>query len=246
MVHWSQNWCMLFFGYSQQGNQNKNFQKYKLETLIINLQLQEWTFVFDLKKARALATGLVTTTGSFYITGGYGQSKILNSVEIITFNGVRWSLKKGKKMPEPLAGHCMAEISATKFAIAGGFSNSIDDYISTLYIFDQDTSEWTTRPWMAMSYGPRFDHSCMILRSNDEKYILSAGGWNNSAMPETELFQVSEDRWMPVKRKIGVDADGNNKYEPSFSKGVRSNKLAIINHKPFMAGGIECDGYVVQ
>ena len=147
-------------------------------------------------------------------------------------------------MPEPLAGHCMAEISATKFAIAGGFSNSIDDYISTLYIFDQDTSEWTTRPWMAMSYGPRFDHSCMILRSNDEKYILSAGGWNNSAMPETELFQVSEDRWKPVKRKIGVDADGNNKYEPSFSKGVRSNKLAIINHKPFMAGGIECDGYV--
>ena len=109
--------------------------------------LKDWNQVLKLKTARALASGLVTTTGQFYITGGFGKKSILKSVEVLSFNGVKWSIKRGVKMPEPLAGHCMAEISPTKFIVAGGFSSKLDDYISTLYIFDQDAGTWMTRPW---------------------------------------------------------------------------------------------------
>ena len=117
----------------------------------IHIFLKEWNQVLKLKTARALASGLVTTTGQFYITGGFGKKSILKSVEVLSFNGVKWSIKRGVKMPEPLAGHCMAEISPTKFIVAGGFSSTLDDYISTLYIFDQDAKTWMTRPWSVYS-----------------------------------------------------------------------------------------------
>ena len=104
----------------------------------------------DLKSARALATGLVTTSGSFYITGGYGKKSILKSMEVISFSGGIWKIKRGLKMPQSLAGHCMAEITPTKFVVAGGFSSKFDDYIPTLYVYDQDLIEWTTRKLLTL------------------------------------------------------------------------------------------------
>ena len=55
--------------------------------------LKVWNNVLKLKTARALASGLVTTTGQFYITGGFGKKSILKSVEILSFNGVKWRIK---------------------------------------------------------------------------------------------------------------------------------------------------------
>ena len=97
-----------------------------------------------------------------------------------------------------------------------------------------------------MHFGPRFDHTCMVVRTNNEKFILSAGGWNNSAMHETEIFSVKNERWMPVKFTSGVTADDppKNIYADSLVKGLRSSKMASIKNIPLLAGGVECDGYV--
>ena len=97
-----------------------------------------------------------------------------------------------------------------------------------------------------MHFGPRFDHTCMVVRTNNEKFILSAGGWNNSAMHETEIFSVKNERWMPVKFTSGVTADDppKNIYANSLLKGLRSSKMASIKNIPLLAGGVECDGYV--
>ena len=48
---------------------------------------------------------------------------------------------------------------------------------------------------MSFTYGPRYDHGCMAILKDDEKYILTVGGWNNSAMAVSELYSVKDERW---------------------------------------------------
>ena len=46
-----------------------------------------WNEVAELKTARALAAGIVTSSGKFWVSGGYGKKKILDTTEVITHNG---------------------------------------------------------------------------------------------------------------------------------------------------------------
>ena len=48
---------------------------------------------------------------------------------------------------------------------------------------------------MSFTYGPRYDHGCMAILKDNEKYILTVGGWNNSAMAVSELYSVKDERW---------------------------------------------------
>ena len=48
---------------------------------------------------------------------------------------------------------------------------------------------------MSFTYGPRYDHGCMAILKDDEKYILTVGRWNNSAMAVSELYSVKDERW---------------------------------------------------
>ena len=57
-------------------------------------------------------------------------------------------------------------------------------------------------------------YSCLAITRNNEKFILSAGGWNNSAIPESELFSVKNERWTQIKYKVGED-----NYKNALKKG---------------------------
>ena len=46
-----------------------------------------WNQVLNLKTARALASGTVTSSGNFWVSGGYGKTKILDTTEVISHNG---------------------------------------------------------------------------------------------------------------------------------------------------------------
>ena len=123
---------------------------------------------------------------------------------------------------------------------------------------------------MSLTYGPRYDHGCMAILKDDEKYILTVGGWNNSAMAVSELYSVKDERWSvelissknsqnwlllisrnfllfrrsPVKYNTSnVNSDGEPIYKEAINKGFRSPRITAINDKPFIAGGVECEGY---
>ena len=97
---------------------------------------------------------------------------------------------------------------------------------------------------MSFTYGPRYDHGCMAILKDDEKYILTVGGWNNSAMAVSELYSVKDERWSPIKYNTSnVNSDGDPIYKEAINKGFRSPRITAINDKPFIAGGVECEGY---
>ena len=97
---------------------------------------------------------------------------------------------------------------------------------------------------MSLTYGPRYDHGCMAILKDDEKYILSVGGWNNSAMPVSELYSVKDERWSPIKfNTSNFNSDGEPIYKEALNKGFRSPRVTTVKDIPFIAGGVECEGY---
>ena len=69
---------------------------------------------------------------------------------------------------------------------------------------------------MSFTYGPRYDHGCMAILKDNEKYILTVGGWNNSAMAVSELYSVKDERW-----SVGLIS----------SKNSQNSLLVLISRK---------------
>ena len=74
-----------------------------------------WVYAADLKEARAYGSGVTLNDGTFMIIGGAGESKILDSVEIVKMNplGV-WSAQlHAEKLKQPIVGHCSEKLPGT-------------------------------------------------------------------------------------------------------------------------------------
>ena len=51
-------------------------------------------------------------------------------------------------------------------------------------------------------------------------------------------------RRSPIKYNTSnVNSDGDPIYKEAINKGFRSPRITAINDKPFIAGGVECEGY---
>ena len=149
---------------------------------------------------------------------------------------VKWTVKKSVKLPLPLAGHCMAEISSNEMIIAGGFSPSTNDYIADAYILNTDDLTWFTRPWMSHHFGPRMDGACISMLWNNQRVVLTAGGWNNSALHTSEMYLKDQQNWIQIGRNT------SNEFIMPIEEGVRSTVMVELNKKAFMVGGVICEG----
>jgi len=140
-------------------------------------------------------------------------------------------------MPVALIGHCIAQITNKELVVAGGFSSDTNDYNDVTYIYNLVEMTWKTKNWMSLRFGPRMDSNCLAMQLNNEKKIILVGGWNNSAIPETEMFDRRSEKWIGMKKNIS-----DTEQQPSMSQSIRSSALAFLNQKLILAGGVKCSG----
>ena len=104
-------------------------------------------------------------------------------------------------MPRSLIGHCFAPLGTNRVLVAGGYSIEDGDYTKGVDIYDFDTGQWFTKPWMPLANGPRIDASCANVWLRGKQRIVIAGGWNNMDMRDTEFFDPLSNILNPVNGK---------------------------------------------
>ena len=148
-----------------------------------------------------------------------------------------WTVTLGPSLPLALIGHCIANLNDHEILIAGGFSPRLDDYSEDTYIYDTLTQEWRSDPWMKLKHGPRIDAACDYINWYNETRLIMVGGWNNTALRSTEIYDRTSDQWDIMER------DGTNvKYFPPLEHGIRSTALLQLNGLTVVAGGVKCYG----
>ncbi len=140
-------------------------------------------------------------------------------------------------MPLALHGHCMASINTQEVILAGGFSPDTNDFIDTTYIYNMQTKEWKTRPWMKLKHGPRMDAGCAAINWGSDIRVAMVGGWNNSGMASTEMFDRPSEKWEVIETNIT-----NNDYDPPLDHKLRSAFVTELDKKPLAIGGVKCTG----
>lgn len=199
--------------------------------------IEKWQYVLDLKTERAYASGIVLANGEFWITGGASKSRILDSTEILyVAANDKWKLKSGPKLTRALVGHCMAPLTGNEFIIAGGYSPDEDDYSKIAEIYNLVTKSWTSKVWMKLPNGPRFDSSCLNILIGDESRVVMAGGWNNTGMVISEYFENINQVWV----EMGTNDTGVVK--DALQSSIRSSTMVDLDGITYLAGGVTCSG----
>ena len=198
-----------------------------------------WVHLIDLIKARVYAGSVTMPGGSLWIMGGVGIKDVLRSSEILQFINNRWTVKKGPKLPELMMGHCLTALDPWNIIVAGGFSPVTSDFIDKAYILNTKNKQWTTKPWTKLKYGPVMDSTCTSLHWSGKYQVIISGGWNNSVLHSTELFDSKSWKWKKVTGPLNYW-----KSNMALPYGIRSAVMGELDKKPFLAGGIKCVRYV--
>ena len=110
----------------------------------------------------------------------------------------------------------------------GGYSAKTNDYTDNAYILTISTNKWEEKAWAKLKNGPRLDLSCASVNWNQDKYVLLAGGWNNSATNTSELVSNGNERFESITEKMPFK--------------MRSTVMGELNSQPILAGGVICTG----
>jgi hypothetical protein len=140
-------------------------------------------------------------------------------------------------MKQPLMGHCVAAPDPWKIVVAGGFSSIEHDYVKEAHVYDTRTKEWYTKPWTKLTYGPSMDSSCITMSWNGKRHIILAGGWNNSALYTTELFDLTTLKWKGITKQLS-----DSQFILPLPFSLRSSVIGELNKTPILAGGVKCQG----
>ena len=136
----------------------------------------------------------------------------------------------GPKLPdkEGLLGACAAPLNSKQIILMGGYSALTNDYTDNAYILTTSTKKWETKTWAKLKNGPRLDLSCASVNWNQDKYVLLAGGWNNSATNTSELVSSGNERIESIMESIPFK--------------MRSTVMGELNSQPILVGGVICTG----
>ncbi len=66
----------------------------------------------------------------------------------------------------------------------------------------------------------------------------SSGGWNNSGLDVTEIFDHNLENWLDIQTNLTNDI-----YSPALNVSLRSGVMSELNGQPVLVGGVECTGY---
>lgn len=201
-----------------------------------------WTKSLDLKIPRAYASSVSMLDGTFWIFGGVGTKSILKSSEVLELKkSGQWKLRSGPNLPQAMVGHCAASLDPWHIIVAGGFNPITSDYIEKAYILDltdpNGDSFWITKPWMKLNYGPIMDSTCGLVHWEGKHQVIISGGWNNSVLHSTEIFKSDSKRWQQMGKPYN-----SSHFIMALPYGLRSAVMGELDKKPFLAGGVKCEG----
>ena len=198
---------------------------------------KDWIFATNLKASRVYQASTVSGDGTLWLIGGIGTSSILKSTEKVVYSGRKWKVSRGPNLPHGITGGCAAPLNSREIILLGGFSTDIFDYNDKALILNTDTNKWYPKQWAVLKNGPRFDLSCASVNWKDEKYVIIAGGWNNSATTTSELIRSKTSQIMKISEMVGESE------VQALNVKIRSSTMAELNQIPTMAGGVICTEY---
>jgi len=148
----------------------------------------EWKTVSKLVVPRNDHT-LNTLGDKMIITGGYGDLKFLDVVEI--FDGESWK-RSGDKLSSERSGHCAVSISDTELVVIGGQTSNggpILVKLPNVEMYEEGVG------WYEITeiYPPRYGHACALMGN---EVIVSGGSFTDKRVEALNL-ETLEWRRLP-------------------------------------------------
>ncbi len=107
------------------------------------LQSQIWTKISSLNQCRGYPSSALVSLEQekevLMITGGFGQSGVLKSVE--SFDGTDWEQGQLPELPNGVYDHCLVKINATTLLLIGGAETS--GATAKTHFFHTDMNQWS-------------------------------------------------------------------------------------------------------
>jgi len=148
----------------------------------------EWKSVSKLVVPRDEHT-LNTLGDKMIVTGGYGDLKFLDVVEI--FDGESWK-RSADKLSIPRSGHCAVSISDTELVTIGGQTSNGGPILVSLPNIEmyEEGIGWYE---IGEIYPPRFGHACALMGNE----IIVSGGSAGDQVVEALNLETLEFRRLP-------------------------------------------------
>jgi hypothetical protein len=183
-----------------------------------------------LLSARSNAASVTLADGRVWVLGGAGSSKVLQTTEIIeTDESGIVKITQGADLPEPLMGHCAAQLSTSQVMVIGGYSTVQNDYSASALVYDFGSDQWSK----IVGSGARMDAACFNVNFGGSQKVLMAGGWSNLALSDTAVFSANDRKWEFL--------NGTGSASTPLPVPLRSSALVERNTKSILLGGVVCD-----
>ena len=161
-----------------------------------SLSSQQVTSITHMSVGRSFAASIVLNENTLWVTGGLGDSGLLESTEKITITGTIL----GPNMPLALSSHAIVAINSTCSMVIAGYDGS--SFNDLTFYHDNIEGEWINGPSLLQF---RYSHAAGIVTDEvtNENFVAVTGGYipyiDGYMTSTTELLQ--DEEWVQGKKK---------------------------------------------
>ncbi|XP_063043108.1 kelch repeat-containing protein [Engraulis encrasicolus] len=127
--------------------------------------------------------------GKIFIFGGWDTPVCFNDMYMLDLGLMEFSaVKTNGTPPSPRSWHGCALVSETRFLVHGGYNGN--NALSDTFLFDTDTSSWTTIRHSQLTSVPRAGHSIIGMTMADTQGSMDEDQpqWSDETTPKTLLI----------------------------------------------------------
>ena len=187
-----------------------------------SLTSQHVTSITHMSVGRSFAASIVLNENTLWVTGGLGDSGLLESTEKITITGT----SLGPNLPLALGSHAIVAINSTCSMVIAGYDGSSFNRLT--FYHDNIEGEWINGPSLLQS---KYSHAAGIVTDEvtNENFVAVTGGYipyiDGYMTSTTELLQDGE--WVQGKKNTAICTifwkfSGSTKHllHPVFLKSI--------------------------
>ena len=148
-----------------------------------SLSSQQVTSITHMSVGRSFAASIVLNENTLWVTGGLGDSGLLESTEKITITGTIL----GPNMPLALSSHAIVAINSTCSMVIAGYDGS--SFNDLTFYHDNIEGEWINGPSLMQA---RRSHAAGLITDEvtGEHFVAVTGGYHSgSYLDSTEILQ---------------------------------------------------------
>lgn len=174
-------------------------------------EINSWNGTFAMKSPRSGSGSVLNSFGDFWVLGGLGSSKIVDTTEHLEVNATNWKL--AGEMKRSIAQHCVVTLNDTNVMVIGGtqLEHDVQDDLKFKHVY---LSDWLGHSWQELEplSVPRFGHSCgLFTLANGTQVVVVAGGQTGNHMSSqirhVEIFNTETGHWTVTDQTVGGNYD---------------------------------------